>query len=154
MRKMEKIFETEDVSQTEKLGMALGRLLSKGDFLALTGDLGAGKTAFTRGVARGLGIKEGVTSPTFTIINEYYEPIAFAHMDAYRLKSPEELQNIGFDDYLQEFIVVMEWANRVKEVLPEHVLWIDFAIISDSRRRIQFTSDNSHYNNLIQELSI
>jgi tRNA threonylcarbamoyladenosine biosynthesis protein TsaE len=154
MSTMEKIFETKNVKQTEKLGASLGNLLSEGDFLALTGDLGAGKTAFTRGIARVLGIKDSVTSPTFTIINEYHDPVAFAHMDAYRLKSLEELQNIGFDDYLQGFIVVMEWADKVKEMLPTDVLWIDFTVLEDGRRRIRFTSDSPHYDEMIGELSI
>ena len=98
MSEVEIVFETQNVEQTEKLGTSLGKFLSEGDFLALTGDLGAGKTAFTRGIARGLGIKDPITSPTFTIINEYHESVVLANMDAYRLKSLEELQNIGFDD--------------------------------------------------------
>lgn len=111
---MEIIFETQSVEQTEKLGASLGKLLFEGDFLALTGDLGAGKTAFTRGIARGLGMDELITSPTFTIINEYHDPVALAHMDAYRLKSLEELENIGFDDYLQGFIVVMSGLIKLR----------------------------------------
>jgi tRNA threonylcarbamoyladenosine biosynthesis protein TsaE len=75
-------------------------------------------------------------------------------MDAYRLKSLEELQNIGFDDYLQGFIVVMEWADKVKEMLPTDVLWIDFTVLEDSRRQIRFTSDSPHYDKMIRELSI
>ena len=151
---MENIFETQNIEQTEKLGAALGKLLFEGDFLALTGDLGAGKTAFTRGIARGLGMEDSVTSPTFTIINEYHGPVALAHMDAYRLKNPEELQNIGFDDYLQGFIVVMEWADKVKEMLPTDVLWIDFKVLDDSRRQIRFISHSPHYDRMIGELSI
>ena len=135
---MEKIFETKNVNQTEKLGEMLGNLLSEGD-LALTGDLGAGKTAFTRGIARGLNVSAPVTSPTFTIINEYYGSVAIAHMDAYRLKNPEELLNIGFDDYLQGFIVVMEWADKVKEMLPEQVLWIEFKVSKDNSREIRLS---------------
>lgn len=151
---MENIFETKNVEQTEKLGASLGRLLSEGDFLALTGDLGAGKTAFTRGIAHGLGMEDSVTSPTFTIINEYHEPVALAHMDAYRLKNLEELENIGFDDYLQGFIVVMEWADKVKEMLPAEVLWIDFKVLEDNQRQIRFSSDSTYYDKKIQELSI
>ncbi len=151
---MEKVFETKNVEQTEKLGVALGKLLSKGDFLALTGDLGAGKTAFTRGISRGLGIDHPVTSPTFTIINEYHGPVALAHMDAYRLKTPEELANIGFDDYLEDFIIVMEWADKVREMLPDDVLWIDFKVLGETYRQIRFTTKSPHYDRIIQELSI
>ncbi|AEE90688.1 conserved protein of unknown function [Tepidanaerobacter acetatoxydans Re1] len=151
---MEKVFETKNVEQTEKLGVSLGKLLSKGDFLALTGDLGAGKTAFTRGISKGLGIDHPVTSPTFTIINEYHGPVALAHMDAYRLKTLEELENIGFDDYLEDFIIVMEWADKVKEMLPDDVLWIDFKVVGENRRQIRFTTKSPRYDRIIQELSI
>ncbi|MDD4570098.1 MAG: tRNA (adenosine(37)-N6)-threonylcarbamoyltransferase complex ATPase subunit type 1 TsaE [Tepidanaerobacteraceae bacterium] len=151
---MEKIFETQNVEQTEKLGAAVGKLLSEGDFLALTGDLGAGKTAFTRGIARGLGIDDAITSPTFTLINEYHDSVTLAHMDVYRLKNLEELQNIGFDDYLKGYIVVMEWADKVKEMLPVEVLWIDFRVVGDSLRQLKFTSNSPYYDKIVQELSV
>jgi len=151
---MELVFETENVDQTEELGQSLGKNLSEGDFIALTGDLGAGKTAFTRGIAKGLGINDSITSPTFTIINEYHGPIALAHMDVYRLKSLQELENIGFDDYLEGFVVVMEWADKVKEMLPDDVLWIDFKVLENSCRQIRILSGSPYYDNKIQELSI
>ena len=121
---MEKTFESFSPEYTQNLGKALGELLLPGDFLGLIGDLGAGKTAFTKGIAKGLDIDDAITSPTFTIINEYHGRGALAHMDAYRIKSLEELQNIGFDDYLEDHIVVMEWANLVEEMLPQEILWI------------------------------
>jgi tRNA threonylcarbamoyladenosine biosynthesis protein TsaE len=151
---MELVFETQNIEQTEKLGKSLGKCLSKGDFVALTGDLGAGKTAFTKGVAKGLGIKDDVTSPTFTIINEYPGPVPLAHMDVYRLKSLQELENIGFDDYLDGYVVVMEWADKVKELLPEDVLWIDFKVLDNSHRQIRFVSSSPYYDDKIRELSI
>lgn len=150
---MEIVFESENIEQTEKLGVLVGKLLVKGDFLALTGDLGAGKTAFTKGVAKGLGIDEEVTSPTFTIINEYHGgSVSLAHMDVYRLKNPEELENIGFYDYLQDFVIVMEWADKVKEILPEDVLWVDFKVSGESKRKIKFASKSAHYDSVIEEL--
>lgn len=151
---MKKIFETLNQNQTEKLGEALGKLLKAGDFLALTGDLGAGKTAFTRGIARGLGIHEDITSPTFTIINQYEAPVPLAHMDAYRLKMPEELENAGFYDYMEDFVVVLEWADRVEELLPRDVLWIYFTVLDENRRTIEFQSQTSHYDNILQELNL
>lgn len=151
---MKKIFETLNQNQTEKLGEALGKLLKAGDFLALTGDLGAGKTAFTRGIARGLGIHEDITSPTFTIINQYEAPVPLAHMDAYRLKTPEELENAGFYDYMEDFVVVLEWADRVEELLPGDVLWIYFTVLDENRRTIEFQSQTSHYDNILQELNL
>lgn len=151
---MKKIFETLNQNQTEKLGEALGKLLKAGDFLALAGDLGAGKTAFTRGIARGLGIHEDITSPTFTIINQYEAPVPLAHMDAYRLKTPEELENAGFYDYMEDFVVVLEWADRVEELLPGDVLWIYFTVLDENRRTIEFQSQTSHYDNILQELNL
>lgn len=151
---MKKIFETLNQNQTEKLGEALGKLLKAGDFLALAGDLGAGKTAFTRGIARGMGIHEDITSPTFTIINQYEAPVPLAHMDAYRLKTPEELENAGFYDYMEDFVVVLEWADRVEELLPGDVLWIYFTVLDENRRTIEFQSQTSHYDNILQELNL
>ena len=151
---MEKIFKTSNVKQTEKLGESLKDFLCEGSFLALTGDLGAGKTAFTRGVAKGLGIEKSITSPTFTIINDYTNAINFAHMDVYRLNSVEELQNIGFDDYLQDYIIVMEWADKVREILPADVLWIDFTVLPDNKRHIKFASKSPFYEKVFMELSI
>jgi len=151
---MEMIFETQSIDQTEELGRCLGKTLREGDFVALTGDLGAGKTAFTKGIARGLGIKEDITSPTFTIINEYLGRVPLAHMDVYRLKNLQELENIGFDDYLEGYVVVMEWADKVKELLPNDVLWVDIKILDNLRRQIRFISKSSYFDDKLRELSI
>jgi len=151
---MELLIETQNIQQTEKLGKALGKVLSGGDFIALTGDLGAGKTAFTKGIAKGLGIDDEITSPTFTIINEYPGQVPLAHMDVYRLRSLQELEDIGFDDYLEGYVVVMEWADRVKELLPDDVLWVEFKVLDDFRRQIRFVSKSSYYDDKLRELSI
>ncbi|WP_041424235.1 tRNA (adenosine(37)-N6)-threonylcarbamoyltransferase complex ATPase subunit type 1 TsaE [Thermosediminibacter oceani] len=149
---MKAIFETNGVTETEKLGEALGKLLSPGDCVALKGDLGAGKTAFTRGIARGLGSIDYVTSPTFTIINEYGGDIPLAHMDVYRLLDAVELEDIGFRDYLKSHVVVMEWADKVTDILPPEVLWIEFEILDYKRRRITFTATDGRYEKIIREL--
>lgn len=154
MSMMEVVFKTQNIDQTERLGKSLGKTLVKGDFIALTGDLGAGKTAFTKGIAKGLGIEDDVTSPTFTIINEYTGPVPLAHMDVYRLNNLQELENIGFDDYLDGYVVVMEWADKVKELLPDDVLWIDFKVLDDFHREIRFLSDSPYYDSKLRELSI
>jgi tRNA threonylcarbamoyladenosine biosynthesis protein TsaE len=151
---MEKVFETRSERETEKLGESLGRLLERGDFIALSGDLGAGKTAFARGVARGIGINEDITSPTFTIINEYDGILPLAHMDVYRLKSVEELANVGFDDYLEGFVVVMEWAEKVKEMLPQDLLWVEIEAVDEKRRKISLKSNGKHYDKILQELNL
>ncbi|MCG0276349.1 MAG: tRNA (adenosine(37)-N6)-threonylcarbamoyltransferase complex ATPase subunit type 1 TsaE [Thermosediminibacteraceae bacterium] len=145
-------FETNNTQETEKLGERLGKMLSKGDFIALKGDLGAGKTAFTRGVAKGLGIIDYVTSPTFTIINEYSGDVSLAHMDVYRLHDPEELEDIGFRDYLKDFVVVMEWADKVVDILPAEVLFVEFEILDEEKRRITFTARGKKYEKIVQEL--
>ena len=101
--------------------------LRPGDVVAYTGDLGAGKTAFTRGIARGLGIPEGVTSPTFTIVNEYEGGrLPLFHFDLYRLGDPEELFDIGWEDYLARGgVCAVEWSENVKEALDRHTIWVE-----------------------------
>ncbi|MDI3480956.1 MAG: tRNA threonylcarbamoyladenosine biosynthesis protein TsaE [Tepidanaerobacteraceae bacterium] len=150
---MDRIFETANTNETQELGKALGKRLKPGDFLALTGDLGAGKTAFTAGIARGLGIEEDITSPTFTIINQYEAKIPLAHMDAYRLNGPEELENIGYYDYLEGFVVVLEWADRVECLVPEDALRIDIAVLDENRRSIRIHSQSPKFDKILQELN-
>lgn len=107
--------------ETEELGCRLGQRLEAGTVIAFTGDLGAGKTAFTRGLARGLGITGRVTSPTFTIVNEYEGGrLPLFHFDMYRLGSSEELFDIGWEDYLTRGgVCVVEWSENVAEAMEE-----------------------------------
>ncbi len=108
-----------NVNETEELGAALARKLRRGDVIAYLGDLGAGKTAFTRGLARGLGCAGRVTSPTFTIVNEYEGEIPLFHFDMYRLSGEDELFDIGWDDYLTRGgICAVEWSERVTGEIP------------------------------------
>ena len=111
--------ETNSPEETEALGERLGRALSAGTVLAYTGDLGAGKTAFTRGLARGLGIPERVTSPTYTIVNEYEGGrLPLFHFDLYRLDSPEELFDIGWEEYLSRGgVCAVEWSENAGDEL-------------------------------------
>lgn len=110
---------THSEGETEKLGEQMGRTLPAHTVLAFTGDLGAGKTAFTRGLARGLGIRERVTSPTFTIVNEYEGGrLPLFHFDMYRLESSDELFDIGWEDYLARGgICAVEWSEKVSDAL-------------------------------------
>jgi len=106
-------------SETEKIGELLAASLRKGDVVAFFGGLGAGKTAFTRGLARGLGCQGRVTSPTFTIVNEYDGKIPLFHFDMYRLADEEELFDIGWEDYLaRDGVCAVEWSERIPEALP------------------------------------
>ncbi len=114
--------------ETEQLGEQLGRTLRPGSVVAYRGDLGMGKTAFTRGLARGLGCTCRVTSPTFTIVNEYSGALPLFHFDMYRLDSSDELFDIGWEDYLSRGgVCAVEWSERVEDALPEDALWVSIA---------------------------
>ena len=117
------IFETDSPTRTEAVGEALGRVLKPGTILAYEGDLGAGKTAFTRGLARGLGAAEPVTSPTYTIVNEYLSGrIPLFHFDMYRLCCADDLFDIGWDDYLERGgVCAVEWSENVAEAMEDAI---------------------------------
>lgn len=121
------LYRTDSEQTTEQLGEKLAERLVPGAVLAFTGDLGAGKTAFIRGLARGLGFAGRVTSPTFTIVNEYVGGrLPLFHFDMYRLKSAEELFEIGWEDYQnREGVCAVEWSENVAEALPETCIHID-----------------------------
>jgi len=121
-------FLSHSAQETESIGEALAKELRPGDVLAFTGSLGMGKTAFTRGLARGLGCRGRVTSPTFTIVNEYEGKTPLFHFDMYRLGSSEELFDIGWDDYLARGgVCAVEWSERVSDALPEDTIYVDIA---------------------------
>lgn len=123
--KMMKEFKTFSQEETIEIGKALGRILNTGDIVCINGDLGTGKTVFTNGIAKSLGIKEHITSPTFTIVNEYSGRVPFYHFDVYRIADSEEMFEIGFEEYLYgEGIVVIEWADIIKDILPEEVIQV------------------------------
>ncbi len=130
-------FITNSPAETEHLGAALGKLLPAGTVLAYRGDLGAGKTAFTRGLARGLGCNELVTSPTYTIVNEYLGGrLPLFHFDMYRLRSSEDLWDIGWEDYLERGgICAVEWSENVADAL-EDAATITIEKLGETSRRI------------------
>lgn len=110
---------TKSAGETESAGFRLGRLLGPGDLVCLRGGLGTGKTAFTGGIAGALGIAGYITSPTFTIVNEYAGRLPLYHFDVYRISDPEEMYEIGFEEYLEgRGVVVIEWAELIKDILP------------------------------------
>ena len=121
-------FLSHSTQETEAIGEELAQKLRGGDVLAFTGSLGMGKTAFTRGLARGLGCRGRVTSPTFTIVNEYEGRTPLFHFDMYRLGSSDELFDIGWDDYLaRSGVCAVEWSERVSAALPEDTIFVDIA---------------------------
>ena len=128
---------THCVEETEALGERLAEKLSGGEVMAFTGDLGAGKTAFTRGLARGLGITDRVTSPTFTIVNEYEGGrLPLFHFDMYRLGSSDELYDIGWEDYLARGgVCAVEWSEIVSDALEGEVIRVDIRSGSGENER-------------------
>lgn len=123
------------VEQTEALGAKIGALLKAGDVIALDGDLGAGKTAITRGIAIGMGLTDAfVCSPTFTIVNEYPGNLNMYHFDTYRLGGPDDFLDSGLDEYFyNEGVCVIEWSKVIDELLPENTIRIEITGNGDSR---------------------
>ena len=130
-------FITNAPEQTEEIGCALGKVIKPGTVIAYRGDLGAGKTAFTRGLARGLGAKDLVTSPTYTIVNEYLGGrLPLFHFDMYRLGSSDDLWDIGWEDYLDRGgVCAVEWSENVADAL-EGAMTITIDKLGDTTRRI------------------
>ena len=126
------------VEETEALGRALAQRLAPGAVVAFTGDLGAGKTAFVRGMAQGLGIPQRVTSPTFTIVNEYEGGrLPLFHFDMYRLGSADELFHIGWEDYLARGgVCAVEWSENVAEAIEDDAVRVDIARGEDDNSRV------------------
>ncbi len=123
MKKM--IIETYSQDETEKIGYDTAIKALPGQVYCLSGDLGVGKTVFTRGFARGLGIDEHITSPTFTIINEYEGRLPLYHFDVYRVADPEEMDYIGCDEYFfGNGVCLIEWAELIEDIIPENAVWI------------------------------
>ena len=129
-------FYTNSPAETEAVGVALGQVLQPGAVIAYRGDLGAGKTAFTRGLARGLGCAEQVTSPTYTIVNEYLTGrMPLFHFDMYRLKSADDLWDIGWDDYLERGgVCAVEWSENVEDAMEDAIYVTIEKTGIDSRR--------------------
>ena len=129
----EKIYDSRNCCETYEIGRLTGKTLCKGDVVAIYGELGSGKTVLAKGIAAGLGLSTDVTSPTYTFINAYGEPVLMYHMDMYRICHPEEAEEIGFQEYLSdECVCVIEWAERVEELLPE--TRTDIWIVKDAEK--------------------
>ena len=132
---------TQSAAETEALGERLAKALRGGEVIAYTGDLGAGKTAFTRGLARGLGITGRVTSPTFTIVNEYEGGrLPLFHFDMYRLSSSGELYDIGWEDYLARGgVCAVEWSEIVADAIESGAIRVDIQHLGGDERQITIT---------------
>lgn len=123
------IIETKNKKQTEQIGINIGRNVKKGQILCINGELGVGKTVITKGIAKGLCIDDNITSPTFTIVNEYDEGnMPMYHFDVYRISDPDEMYEIGFEDYLfGNGICVIEWAEIIEDIIPDNSIWINIS---------------------------
>lgn len=145
---------TKSPSETQRLGAQVARLLQAGDVLALVGELGAGKTNFVKGLARGLGVKESVHSPTFILANEYHSGrLPLFHVDAYRIASAGEAIGFGFEDYLDgDGVTVVEWADRIQAALPSERLDIEFGHAGERERSLKLTAHGERYSRLLAEL--
>ncbi|PYM05923.1 MAG: tRNA (adenosine(37)-N6)-threonylcarbamoyltransferase complex ATPase subunit type 1 TsaE [Candidatus Rokuibacteriota bacterium] len=131
-------FLTRSADETERVGERLGRRLVPGDVVALSGELGAGKTCFIRGLARGLGVTQGVSSPTFVIVNQYTGRMPVFHIDAYRTESLTELLDIGFDEYVSgDSVTVIEWSDKLEPLLPPGAIRVRVSGLGDEPRTIR-----------------
>ncbi|MGB5823382.1 MAG: tRNA (adenosine(37)-N6)-threonylcarbamoyltransferase complex ATPase subunit type 1 TsaE [Proteocatella sp.] len=143
----------ENVEKTIRLGEMLGRMLKSKDIICLDGDLGAGKTHFSKGVALGLEIEEDITSPTFTIVQEYEGRLPLYHFDTYRIAHSEEMYNIGFDDYLnKEGVIIIEWSKLIEAVLPEDRIDIEISYAPEGGRYFEFVAHGQRHELLLEEL--
>ncbi|GAE37270.1 tRNA (adenosine(37)-N6)-threonylcarbamoyltransferase complex ATPase subunit type 1 TsaE [Halalkalibacter akibai] len=142
---------TESPEETMKLASALAGLVQKGDVITLEGDLGAGKTSFTKGFAQGLGVKRVVNSPTFTIIKEYKGRIPLYHMDVYRMEDEDE--ELGLEEYFYgEGVSVVEWPSMIASQLPEDRLVISLFHVGETNREIKMHSTGLRSTELLKEL--
>jgi tRNA threonylcarbamoyladenosine biosynthesis protein TsaE len=146
---------TESDQGTIRVGKGIGDLLMEGDVVGLAGELGSGKTWLTKGIALGLGVnpKTIVTSPSFTLVNEYQGRAALFHMDVYRLGSLDEALSAGIEEAIHiGGVVVLEWADRWPEILPEHTLTVKLLILDDHRRRILFSGRHARAIEIISQI--
>ena len=146
---MKEAFTTNSPEETIDLGRKIGKLLKQGNVVALIGNLGVGKTVIANGLCCGLGVKEDyITSPTYTIINQYDGRIPVYHIDLYRLKDSSELYNLGWDEYIYGHgVCVIEWADRAAEMLSEEYLMINIEVTGEKRRKITLQAKGKSYEN-------
>ncbi len=139
--------------QTQELGTRLGGLAMPGDVYLLTGNLGAGKTCLTQGIAWGLGIKEYAASPSFIIVRELYGRLPLYHVDLYRLDHIEEIADLGLDDYFNaNGVCVVEWADKALALLPAENMLIEITLLSDTERLIRFKPNGTRYLDILEQL--
>ncbi len=140
--------------EMEDFGNKLGKLLLPGDCLALNGDLGSGKTTLTKAIGRGMGLTDSVSSPTFNLIHEYHGAVSMHHLDTYRLDNYQELSEIGFEEILNmPSVLVIEWADRVQELLPDEIMRLEITNGSLGEERfITIEANGRRYETLLESI--
>lgn len=149
-------FLSHSPEQTERLGVRLGELAESGDLFCLAGDLGAGKTTFAKGIARGWGALDRITSPSFVLINEYRRADSnrLYHFDAFRLTSDQEAAALGLGELFNgNGPVMIEWPERVLDIVPDNHLWISLEWVDEMRRNLRFEARGLHYERLLRKFS-
>ncbi|MBA4420019.1 MAG: tRNA (adenosine(37)-N6)-threonylcarbamoyltransferase complex ATPase subunit type 1 TsaE [Anaerolinea sp.] len=147
-------FFSHSADQTRRMGIRLGSLLGKGDIICLSGDLGAGKTTLVQGIARGWGSLDAVSSPTFILVNVYRRPdgTTLSHLDAYRLQSALEAEDLDLEPLMENGPVVIEWPERIAEVLPNERLWVSMRWLADEQRGLLFKGTGKKYLDMIHKM--
>jgi tRNA threonylcarbamoyladenosine biosynthesis protein TsaE len=143
---------THSPQETRQLGRKLGQLLRPGDLLCLQGDLGAGKTTLTQGIAEGWGSTDSVSSPTFVMVNLYRaaDQAPLYHMDSYRIESLPEAAQLGIDDMLAEGALIVEWPERIEALLPKERIWMTLTHISETERQLEISASGTRPETLLQ----
>lgn len=147
-------FFSRSPEQTRRVGMRLGSMLRPGDVICLQGDLGAGKTTFVQGLAQGWGTLDAVSSPTFIIVNMYRrsDGAHLHHMDAYRLDSVPEAEELDLESMLAQGPLLIEWAERIQNLIPPHHIWLEMEYLAEEHRKMRFRSHGKRYDHLLAEL--
>jgi len=146
---------SKSASETIRIGKSIGSRLLPGDVVALVGELGAGKTQFIKGLAAGVGIGNPtyISSPSFTLINEYPGEIPFYHIDLFRLEREKEAEELGLEDYFQGGgITAIEWADKIISLLPKEMLFIHIAYTGKNTRSLEITGKGKHFLNLVDQI--
>lgn len=141
--------------QTSRLGARLGKLLLPGDVICLSGDMGAGKTVFSNGIGTGWGVRSPMTSPTFNIVHQHRreaDQTILYHLDCYRLRGSDDVETIGLDDMLEnKGVIIIEWAERIQDMLPAEYLWVELRVVEDTRRNFMMEAIGTRYQQLVEQ---
>lgn len=153
---MKKLFAPTLISgepaETFRIGRLIGETLKEGAVVALIGELGAGKTSLTQGIARGLGVEEGyqITSPTFTLVNEYPGRLHLVHLDVFRLSGSVELLDLGYEEFIfSKSVAVIEWAEKIRDVLPDNTIYVKMTYVEQNRRSIDISGSEAQITPII-----